>query len=242
MKKLQPIALTLMLLLPLFLSTTTWGSLVASPITGHAGITLTLSDNLGSASASLNIGTIAFGTRQITVGTHNLAASKGTLSGDAIVTDANGEYQVTFNVPDLAANTYSIRVGGRTTPFNLTVPVLNPTAGQVGIRLTVSGQYGVPNTNLGAIQFDTTEITQTAHGLTVIKGTLDADLKSIITDGAGDYEAAFDVPDHIGGSVQVKVKDSQTTAMGKGFDVVFQRQQPEILLAHLFIGRFLICC
>lgn len=118
MKKLQPIALTLMLLLPLFLSTTTWGSLVASPITGHAGITLTLSDNLGSASASLNIGTIAFGTRQITVGTHNLAASKGTLSGDAIVTDANGEYQVTFNVPDLAANTYSIRVGGRTTPFS----------------------------------------------------------------------------------------------------------------------------
>ena len=80
----------------------------------------------------------------------------------------------------------------------------------------MSGQYGVPNTNLGAIQFDTTEITQTAHGLTVIKGTLDADLKSIITDGAGDYEAAFDVPDHIGGSVQVKVKDSQTTFIVRG--------------------------
>ena len=294
MKKLQPIALTLILLLPLFLSTTAWGALVASPITGHAGIALTLSDNLGSrlvetattttdgttttlvatdlASAvddfyntfqititsgaasgeqatildydgmtkTITVGaafstpilsgvtfridrsnivdTIAFGTLQITTTAHGLTAVKGSLQGNTIVTDANGEYQVTFNAPDLAATTYSIRVGGRTTPFNLTAPVLNTTAGQVGIRLMVSGQYGVPNANLGAIQFDTTEITQTAHGLNIIKGTLDADLKSIITDAVGAYEAAFDLPDHIAGGVSISihplVEAGTTTADG----------------------------
>ena len=93
-KPLYPVFLLLGLIL---IVSNVFANFIVSPTQGHPNITVTLSDQVGDSSST--IGEITFGTVEITEAGHGLAAIKGAINSDQVVTNLDGEYKVTFTVP-----------------------------------------------------------------------------------------------------------------------------------------------
>jgi hypothetical protein len=109
--------------------------------------------------------------------------------GEAVVTgikaNSKGEWQASFQVPDLAAREYSVTAEGQMTstedivPINFEIEpdiVLSPTEGHVGMDLTVTGNGFVASTDVD-IMYDGSVITTTE------------------TDENGDFQTSFVVPE-----------------------------------------------
>ena len=110
---------SLVFLFYFFCSWNSFAVLVVDQTEGHPGITVTMSNNHGAGVKT--VGTIMFGTTQITKATHNLTAIKGQINSDQVVTDLNGDYKITFSVPDLPATSYPVQISNLGTfTFNLT--------------------------------------------------------------------------------------------------------------------------
>ena len=77
---------------------------------------------------------------------------------------------------------------------------LSPTEGHVGEMLTVNGSGFDPNTVIGNITFGGITITRSLHNLS---GDIEGD--AIKTKSDGTFSVSFIVPEHTGGTVEVKV-------------------------------------
>jgi len=77
---------------------------------------------------------------------------------------------------------------------------LNPTQGTVGEMLTVEGSNFDPNTVIGNLTFGGITITRSLHNLS---GDIEGD--AVKTKSDGTFSVSFIVPEHTGGTVQVKV-------------------------------------
>ena len=117
---------------------------VVTPSTGHPGITVTISDNLGNDNSETIVGSITFGTVSVTTAGHALTAIKGVIAGDQVKTNLDGEYKVTFTVPvdaTLVSGAYTVEIGEKKRDFLLTGPVQDAVNGQVGTALKISGKF-----------------------------------------------------------------------------------------------------
>ena len=204
-KPLYPVFLLLGLLL---IVSNVFANFIVSPTQGHPNITVTLSD-IGDSSST--IGGITFGTVEITAAGHALAAVKGTINSDQVVTNLDGEYKVTFTVPTdstLVVGRYTIRIGDQTEEFLLTGPAQDTFSGQVGTVLKLTGQYGPTNRTIGTITFGSTAITTANHALIATKGEID-DTNRVKSDNGGAYEVSFEIPDHVNGPVEITFGQSK---------------------------------
>ena len=93
---------SLVFLFYFFCSWNSFAVLVVDKTEGHHGVTVHMSNNHGAGVKT--VGPIMFGTTQVTAAEHNLTATKGQINSDQVVTDLNGDYKITFSVPDLPAN------------------------------------------------------------------------------------------------------------------------------------------
>ena len=133
---------SLVFLFYFFGSGNSFAVLVVDQTEGHPGVTVTMSNNHGAGVKT--VGIIMFGTTQVTAAEHNLTATKGQINSDQVVTDLNGDYKITFSVPDLSANSYPVQIGDLSPfTFDLTQPVLNRNMGYVGNSLRISGFHGI---------------------------------------------------------------------------------------------------
>ncbi|HIO06858.1 TPA: hypothetical protein EYN09_08050, partial [Candidatus Poribacteria bacterium] len=192
---------SLVFLFYLFCSWNSFAVLVVDQTEGHPGVTITVSNNHGAGVKT--VGIIMFGTTQITATDHNLTATKGQINSDQVVTDLNGDYKITFSVPDLPANSYLVQIGDLSPfTFDLTQPVLNRNTGYVGNSLRIFGFHGIAEFTIGAIQLDngSRTITKTDNALKAIVGAISDDNK-VVTDASGSYEVIFEIPNHVGGPI-----------------------------------------
>jgi hypothetical protein len=131
--------------------------------------------------------------------------------GQPVVTgikaDGQGDWEKTFDLPDLPAGNHTVTAEGEETPEQDVIALsfeirsnilLSPTTGHVGTNVTVTG-YGFAAARNASIMYDGTQVTTAA------------------TDDQGNFEASFPVPPSQHGEHQITIGYSSDTEASATF-------------------------
>lgn len=161
--------------------------------TGYVGDTVTVTGT-------------GFGANEVNV----VVLFDGAVISTPLAADATGYWKTTFTVPPAVNGTHSVDAQGSLTPStsitdkNFSVQaklVLNPTSGNVGDTISISGQ-GFSASKAVNITFGTVTIDLTMN-----------------TDGKGSFSGSFTAPKGISGEVNVTAKDAGNISASAKFEM-----------------------
>ncbi len=158
----------------------------------------------GSGFSASGLVTVMFGSTALAP----TSCTEGTVSGTAITTNANGEFDCTFRVPAVASGAYSVTALDEASSsstvalsFTVTTPrlVVTPSTGSVGSTVTVNGTGFSVSTALASLLFDSEAVTSCLSG-------------SLTTNATGAFSCSFLVPKGVTGSTVVATDSGGSTA------------------------------